>query len=85
MRKFGMNDVIASVAKQSLLAIFLAIALVACGDDKNIRDIKFDKKVIYYGFNENSMAKKHYKIHSDKIHFHNHILYNLLLEMVLSY
>ena len=33
MRKFGMNDVIASVAKQSLLAIFLAIALVACGGD----------------------------------------------------
>ena len=33
MRKFGMNDVITSVAKQSLLAIFLAIALVACGGD----------------------------------------------------
>ncbi len=33
MRKFGMNDVIASVAKQSLLAIFLAIALAACGGD----------------------------------------------------
>ena len=41
MRKFGMNNVIvglnnviASPAKQSLLAIFLTIALVACGDDK---------------------------------------------------
>ena len=33
MRKFGMNDVIASIAKQSLLAIFLSIALVACGGD----------------------------------------------------
>ena len=33
MRKFGMNSVIASVAKQSLLALFLSIALVACGDD----------------------------------------------------
>ena len=33
MRKFGMNDVIASVAKQSLLAILLAIAFVACGGD----------------------------------------------------
>ncbi len=40
MRKFGMNNVIvginnviASAAKQSLLAIFLSIALVACGDD----------------------------------------------------
>ncbi|WP_173473805.1 fibrobacter succinogenes major paralogous domain-containing protein [Fibrobacter succinogenes] len=36
MRKFGMNDVIASVAKQSLLAIFLAIAFVACGGDSGI-------------------------------------------------
>jgi uncharacterized protein (TIGR02145 family) len=34
MRKFGMNNVIASIAKQSLLAFFLAIAFVACGDDK---------------------------------------------------
>ncbi len=40
MRKFGMNNVIvglnnviASPAKQSLLAIFLSIALVACGGD----------------------------------------------------
>ena len=40
MRKFGMNNVIvginnviASAAKQSLLAIFLSIALAACGDD----------------------------------------------------
>ena len=40
MRKFGMNNVIvglnnviASPAKQSLLAIFLTIALVACGGD----------------------------------------------------
>ena len=33
MRKFGMNNVIASIAKQSLLAIFLSIALVACGGD----------------------------------------------------
>ena len=33
MRKFGMNSVIASVAKQSLLALFLSIALIACGDD----------------------------------------------------
>ena len=40
MRKFGMNNVIvginnvfASLAKQSLLAIFLSIALVACGGD----------------------------------------------------
>ncbi len=33
MRKFGMNDVIASIAKQSLLAVFLSIALVACGGD----------------------------------------------------
>ena len=40
MRKFGMNNVIvglnnviASLAKQSLLAIFLSIALAACGGD----------------------------------------------------
>lgn len=26
--------------------------VVACGDDKNIRKISFDKKAIYYGFNE---------------------------------
>ena len=28
--------------------------VVACGDDNNIRDIKFDKETIYYGFNENN-------------------------------
>lgn len=28
--------------------------VVACGDDKNIRKIKFDKKVIYYGFDDNN-------------------------------
>lgn len=28
--------------------------IVACGDDDNIRDIKFDKDVIYYGFDENN-------------------------------
>ena len=33
MRKFGMNSVIVSVAKQSLLALFLSIALIACGGD----------------------------------------------------
>lgn len=26
--------------------------VIACGDDKNIRKISFDKKCIYYGFNE---------------------------------
>ena len=28
--------------------------VVACGDDSNIRDISFSKKVIYYGFNDNN-------------------------------
>ena len=28
--------------------------IIANGDDINVRDIKFDKKVIYYGFNENN-------------------------------
>ena len=28
--------------------------VVSCGDDSNIRDIKFDKDVIYYGFNDNN-------------------------------
>lgn len=28
--------------------------VVACGDDKNIRKIKFDKKAIYYGFDDNN-------------------------------
>lgn len=28
--------------------------IVACGDDSNIRDISFSKKVIYYGFNDNN-------------------------------
>ena len=35
MRKFGMNNVIAIIAMQSLLAFFLSIALVACGDDSS--------------------------------------------------
>ena len=33
MRKFGMNNVIENAAKRSLLAIFLSIALAACGGD----------------------------------------------------
>ncbi len=28
--------------------------IVACGDNENIRDIHFDKKVIYYGFNKDN-------------------------------
>ena len=28
--------------------------IVACGDNSNIRDITFDKKVIYYGFNKDN-------------------------------
>ena len=28
--------------------------VVACGDDKNIRSINFNKKVIYYGLNDNN-------------------------------
>lgn len=28
--------------------------VLACGDDENIKDIKFDKETIYYGFNENN-------------------------------
>lgn len=28
--------------------------IVACGDDDNIRDIKFEKDIIYYGFNEDN-------------------------------
>ena len=28
--------------------------IVACGDNKNIRDIHFDKKVIYYGFEKDN-------------------------------
>jgi len=37
--------------------------VVACGDDKNIRKIKFDKKTIYYGFNEdNDVVAKNIKL-----------------------
>lgn len=28
--------------------------VIACGDDENIRKIKFDKETIYYGFNDNN-------------------------------
>lgn len=28
--------------------------IIACGDNENIRKINFDKKVIFYGFNENN-------------------------------
>ena len=28
--------------------------IIANGDDKNVRDIKFDKKVLYYGLNDNN-------------------------------
>ena len=37
--------------------------VVACGDDKNIRSIKFDKKVIYYGIGEdNDVVAKNIKL-----------------------
>ncbi len=29
-------------------------AVIACGDDMNIRDININRKVIYYGFNDNN-------------------------------
>ena len=29
-------------------------AVIACGDDENIRSLNIDKKVLYYGFNENN-------------------------------
>ena len=28
--------------------------IIACGDDENIRKIKFDKETLYYGFNDNN-------------------------------
>lgn len=28
--------------------------IIACGDDKNIRDLKMEKEVIYYGFNDDN-------------------------------
>jgi len=34
--------------------------VIACGDDKNIRSIKTNKKILYYGFNEdNDIVMKH--------------------------
>lgn len=44
--------------------------IVACGDDSNIRDIKFDKKVIYYGFNDNNnVIAKNIKLTSQGAQF----------------
>lgn len=44
--------------------------IVACGDDANIRDIKFDKKVIYYGFNDNNnVIAKNIKLTSQGAQF----------------
>lgn len=40
--------------------------IVACGDDKNIRKISFDKKTIYYGFNEeNDVVAKNVELTKD--------------------
>jgi len=37
--------------------------VVACGDDENIKDIKFDKETIYYGFDEdNNVVAKNIKL-----------------------
>ncbi|MBP3921187.1 MAG: UDP-N-acetylmuramate--L-alanine ligase [Bacilli bacterium] len=37
--------------------------VVACGDDNNIRDINFDSKVIYYGFNDgNDVVARNIKL-----------------------
>ena len=44
--------------------------IVACGDDANIRDVKFDKKVIYYGFNDNNnVIAKNIKLTSQGAQF----------------
>ena len=44
--------------------------IVACGDDSNIRDIKFDKKFIYYGFNDNNnVIAKNIKLTSQGAQF----------------
>jgi UDP-N-acetylmuramate--alanine ligase len=40
--------------------------IVACGDDANIRDIKFDKSVIYYGFNDSNDVIARNVVLSDK-------------------
>jgi UDP-N-acetylmuramate--alanine ligase len=40
--------------------------VIACGDDKNIRSININKKVIYYGFNENNdIVAKNVTLNSD--------------------
>lgn len=40
--------------------------VVACGDDNNIRNIKFDKETIYYGFEEtNNVIAKNVKLTKD--------------------
>jgi len=46
----GLEDIIKTFEKFANKANFV----VACGDDKNIRKIKFDKKTVYYGFNEDN-------------------------------
>lgn len=48
--------------------------IVACGDDANIRDIMFDKKVIYYGFNDNNnVIAKNIKLTSQGAQFDAYI------------
>lgn len=40
--------------------------IIACGDDENIRDISFNKEVIYYGFNKNNnMVASNIKLTTD--------------------
>ena len=41
----------------SILASHTSRFIIACGDNRNVRKVKTDKEVIYYGFNENNDIK----------------------------
>lgn len=53
--------------------------LIVCGDDKNIQDLKIDKKAIYYGLNEtNQLRATSLKVENDKQIFEVYYLENFL-------
>ncbi len=58
----GLDDIIATFEIFGNKSNFV----IACGDDQNIRKIKFDKKTIYYGFDEkNDVVAKNISLNNE--------------------
>lgn len=60
--------------------------IVACGDDNNIRDIHFEKQVIYYGLNDNNNYVAKNIVNSKEgqyfdLYYHGEFIINLFIPL----